>query len=53
MKAAWYEQFGPAAEVLTVGELEDPLKGIGQGLGQAGEDITKGLGNLLGGDNDD
>ena len=30
MKAAWYEQFGPAAEVLTVGELEDPQPGPGE-----------------------
>ena len=32
MKAAWYEQFGPAAEVLTVGELEDPQPGPGEVL---------------------
>ena len=32
MKAAWYEHFGPAAEVLTVGELEDPQPGPGEVL---------------------
>ena len=32
MKAAWYEQFGAAAEVLTVGELEDPQPGPGEVL---------------------
>ena len=32
MKAAWYEQFGPAAEALTVGELEDPQPGPGEVL---------------------
>ena len=30
MKAAWYDKFGPAAEVLTVGELEDPQPGPGE-----------------------
>ena len=32
MRAAWYEQFGPAAEVLTIGELEDPQPGLGEVL---------------------
>ena len=32
MKAAWYEQFGKAAEVLTIGELEDPQPGSGEVL---------------------
>lgn len=32
MKAAWYERFGPVAEVLTVGELEDPQPGPGEVL---------------------
>ncbi len=32
MKAAWYEQFGPATEVLTLGELEDPHPGPGEVL---------------------
>lgn len=32
MKAAWYDHFGPAAEVLTVGELEAPLAGPGEVL---------------------
>ncbi len=32
MKAAWYEEFGPAAETLTVGELEDPQPGPGEVL---------------------
>ena len=32
MKAARYEQFGPAAEVLTVGDLEDPQPGPGEVL---------------------
>ncbi len=30
MKAAWYEQFGSAADVLTVGELDDPQPGPGE-----------------------
>jgi NADPH:quinone reductase-like Zn-dependent oxidoreductase len=30
MKAAWYEQFGSAAETLIVGELEDPQPGPGE-----------------------
>ena len=32
MKAAWYEQFGAPDDVLTVGELEDPKPGPGEGL---------------------
>jgi NADPH2:quinone reductase len=32
MKAAWYEQFGTAAEALTIGELEDPQPGPGEVL---------------------
>jgi len=32
MKAAWYERFGAAADVLTVGELEDPQPGPGEVL---------------------
>ena len=32
MKAAWYEQFGPAAEVFTVGELEAPQPAPGEVL---------------------
>jgi NADPH2:quinone reductase len=32
MKAAWYEQFGKAAEVLTIGEMEDPQPGSGEVL---------------------
>ncbi|MEC4015771.1 NADPH:quinone reductase [Streptomyces sp. H27-D2] len=30
MLAAWYERKGPAAEVLTVGELDDPVPGPGE-----------------------
>lgn len=30
MRAAWYENNGPAAEVLTVGELPDPVPGAGE-----------------------
>lgn len=30
MHAAWYEKFGPAAEVLTLGELPDPEPGPGE-----------------------
>lgn len=30
MRAAWYEKQGPAAEVLTVGELPDPEPGEGE-----------------------
>lgn len=30
MKAAWYERNGPAREVLTVGEMPDPLPGAGE-----------------------
>lgn len=30
MRAAWYEKNGPAAEVLQVGELPDPLPGPGE-----------------------
>ena len=32
MKAAWYGEFGSAAETLTVGELEDPQPGPGEVL---------------------
>jgi NADPH2:quinone reductase len=32
MKAAWYERNGPAASVLTVGELPDPVPGPGEVL---------------------
>ncbi len=32
MKAAWYEQFGSAADVLTVGDLDDPQPGPGDVL---------------------
>ena len=32
MNAAWYEQFGTAAEVLAIGELEDPQPGPGEVL---------------------
>ena len=32
MKAARYERFGPAADVLTVGELDDPQPGAGDVL---------------------
>ncbi|MCU9848484.1 NADPH:quinone reductase [Defluviimonas sp. WL0024] len=32
MKAVWYEAFGPAAEVLTVGALPDPVPGPGEVL---------------------
>ena len=32
MKAAFYEQTGPAAEVLTLGEVEDPSPGPGEVL---------------------
>ncbi len=28
MRAAWYERGGPASEVLTVGEMEDPRPGF-------------------------
>ena len=30
MRAAWYEKQGPAREVLTVGEMPDPLPGPGE-----------------------
>jgi NADPH2:quinone reductase len=30
MKAAWYEKQGPARDVLTVGEMPDPLPGAGE-----------------------
>lgn len=30
MKAAWYEKQGPAREVLSVGEMEDPVPGPGE-----------------------
>jgi len=30
MRAAWYERQGPAREVLTVGEMPDPLPGPGE-----------------------
>jgi NADPH2:quinone reductase len=32
VKAAWYDRYGPAAEVLTVGELERPAPGAGEVL---------------------
>ena len=32
MRAAWYEGFGPAGEVLRVGELPDPEPGPGEVL---------------------
>src|ERR1700757_1393844 len=32
MRAAWYERNGPAAEVLQVGELPDPVPGPGEVL---------------------
>ncbi|MEM7546579.1 MAG: NADPH:quinone reductase [Pseudomonadota bacterium] len=32
MKAAWYEGFGPAADVLTIGDLPDPEPGAGEVL---------------------
>jgi NADPH:quinone reductase len=32
MKAAWFERFGPAAEVLKLGEQPDPVPGPGQVL---------------------
>ena len=32
MKAAWYEGFGPAAEVLTIGQMDDPAPGLGEVL---------------------
>ena len=32
MRAAWYERQGPAAEVLTVGDLPDPVPGEGEVL---------------------
>ena len=30
MKAAWYEKTGPAAEVIRVGEIDDPVAGPGE-----------------------
>jgi len=30
MRAAWYEQRGPAHEVLTLGEMEAPVPGPGE-----------------------
>src|SRR3712207_3023862 len=30
MRAAWYERGGPASEVLTVGEMEDPRPSPGE-----------------------
>ena len=32
MKAVWYERFGPAAEVLSLGEMADPVAGPGEVL---------------------
>ena len=32
MRAAWYERGGPASEVLTVGEMDAPLPGVGEVL---------------------
>lgn len=32
MKAAWFEAFGPATEVLTTGTLQDPVAGPGEVL---------------------
>jgi len=32
MKAAYYERFGPAADVLTIGDLPDPTPAIGEVL---------------------
>ena len=32
MKAVWYERFGPAGEVLTLGEMDDPVPGTGEVL---------------------
>ena len=32
MRAAWYERYGPAREVLEVGELPDPVPGPGEVL---------------------
>jgi NADPH:quinone reductase and related Zn-dependent oxidoreductases len=32
MRAAWYERNGPAREVLTVGEMPDPVAGPGEVL---------------------
>jgi NADPH2:quinone reductase len=32
MKAVWYERFGPASEVLTLGEMADPVAGPGEVL---------------------
>lgn len=32
MKAVWYERFGPAAEVLQLGEMSDPVAGPGEVL---------------------
>src|SRR5215216_4917316 len=32
MRAAWYERGGPASEVLTVGEMEDPRPEAGEVL---------------------
>lgn len=32
MKAVWYERFGPAGEVLTLGEMADPAPGPGEVL---------------------
>lgn len=32
MKAVWYERFGTAAEVLTLGEMPDPVAGPGEVL---------------------
>src|SRR5580704_12402414 len=30
MRAAWYEKQGPARDVLTVGEMSDPVPGAGE-----------------------
>lgn len=32
MRAAWFERFGPAADVLQVGERETPVAGPGEVL---------------------
>jgi NADPH2:quinone reductase len=54
MKAAFYESFGPASEVLVVGELEKPVPGPGEVLvrlassGVNPSDVKKRMGSAPG-----
>jgi NADPH:quinone reductase-like Zn-dependent oxidoreductase len=54
MKAAWFEKFGPASEVLIIGEQEKPLPGDGEVLvgivasGVNPSDVKKRMGSAPG-----